>query len=54
MAQTRKPRRYQFLGWIIEKAPQGWYVLDWDYESENVAHYATTEQRALDWAEMNS
>lgn len=27
-------RRYQFLGYIIEQTALGFWVLDWDYETE--------------------
>lgn len=46
----KKPRRYQFLGWIIEKGLMGWYVLDWDYDGFEKTHFlANNERAAQDW-----
>jgi hypothetical protein len=30
--KTRKPKRYQYEGMLIEQGMTGWHVLDWDYE----------------------
>lgn len=44
-------KRYQFLGWIIERGITGWYVIDWDYETESVfAGPFRTERAAQDFA----
>lgn len=49
-----KRKRYQYLGWIIEKGAFTWAVLDWDYEGERVAYVARSEHEALAWADRNS
>lgn len=43
-------KRYQFLGWIIQRAHSGWWVIDWDFEGEYPRHLARTEADAIAWA----
>ena len=55
MAHTRKLRRYQFLGWIIEKGRASWYVLDFDMEGwEGVVCVARSEKLAQEWIMQHS
>jgi hypothetical protein len=45
----KKTKRYDFLGFIIEKGCMGWFVLDWDYECENIIHHCHSEKQAQDF-----
>lgn len=52
---AKKPRRYQFLGWILEKGIAGWYVLDWDYEGHESTMYGpATESKCQEYAARRS
>ena len=49
----KKPKRYPFLSWMIEKGCMGWYVLDWDYETppeaERIVYQCRTEKQAQEF-----
>jgi hypothetical protein len=41
--------KYNFMGYLIEQEGRHWYVLDWDYDVENVIHQTTSKQAAENW-----
>lgn len=49
-----KTTKVQYLGFLIERGAFGWYVLDWDYETETVIHLAKNKTAAMNWIDRRT